>query len=175
MHQVARVERWLAGKQFVERRAERVDVVRRLRRTAVHLLRAHVAKRAADGAAERDARDGVADARGEAEVGELQLAVGIEHHVGRLEVAVDHLAPVRVIERFAKLLCHWTQLGPRERAARLLCAQHAEIRAAHIFHRDERHLATLMNEIVNANDIRVREPAALQRLLPQFGQRDGIL
>ena len=44
---IPRIERWLAGKQFVNRRAQRVDVAQVGAALAIQLLWAHVNERAA--------------------------------------------------------------------------------------------------------------------------------
>ncbi len=79
-----------AGEHLVEDRSQRIDVGRRadLAGQSLRLLGGHVAGRPHDLAA-----DGVAildlQPLGQAEVGDLRRAVGVEQDVGRLQVAVD--------------------------------------------------------------------------------------
>ena len=79
-----------AGEHLVEDRSQRVDVGRRadLAGQPLRLLGGHVAGRphhlAADGLAVLDLQP-----LGQAEVGDLRRAVGVEQDVGRLQVAVD--------------------------------------------------------------------------------------
>jgi hypothetical protein len=52
----------------------------------------------------------------EAEVQDLDLAVGRHHHVGALEIAMDHAAAVRVRQRVSHLLAVTQHLRHRQRA-----------------------------------------------------------
>ena len=93
-----------AGQHLVEHAAERPDVRPRVDVPARHLLRAHVAGGADDEADLGDRLDGLLHVAlhrrrlGEAEVDELHLTPGREHHVRRLEIAVDHALGVRLFE-----------------------------------------------------------------------------
>ena len=80
-----RVERPAAGEDLVEDEAERVEVAPHRDLGAGELLRRHVARRAA---AQVVLRHLVGEDR-QAEVGDHDLALAVEHHVGRLEVAVQ--------------------------------------------------------------------------------------
>ena len=93
--EVLALERALAGEDLVEHQAERVDVAARRDLAAGELLGRHVGGRAR---AKRFARRA-----GEAEVGDADLAGAVEHHVGRLEVAMDDAAFVRGGEAGADL------------------------------------------------------------------------
>ena len=85
----------LAGEQLVEHAAERVDVGLLVDRLAAGLLRRDVVARPHDRARDRHPVD--VDRMGDAEVGHLRSAVGVEQHVLRLDVAVDE--PLIVRER----------------------------------------------------------------------------
>jgi hypothetical protein len=85
--QVLAVERALAGEDFVEHEAERVDVAPRRDLVAGELLGRHVGGRAG--------ADGFAGSAREAEVGDADLPRAVDHHVGGLEIAVNHVALVR--------------------------------------------------------------------------------
>ncbi len=80
-----RVERPPAGEDLVEDEAEGVDVAPHRDLGAGELLRRHVARRAA---AQVVLRHLVGEDR-ETEVRDHDLALAVEHHVGRLEVAVQ--------------------------------------------------------------------------------------
>ena len=95
-----RLERRPAGDQRIQRRPQRVDVGRRthLAALAPGLLGRHVAGRPHDLA--RAGQPAVAlDLLGQPEVGDPGIAVPIEQDVPRLEVAVDHAAPVGILDR----------------------------------------------------------------------------
>jgi hypothetical protein len=88
-------KREAAGEHLEEEHAERVDVARRPGRHPGRLLGRDVR-----GSAEHGARVGERSrsrcAAHEAEVGELGPVLGVEQHVGRLEVAVDELPRVEM-------------------------------------------------------------------------------
>ncbi len=65
------------------------------------LLRAHVARRPQQQAGHR--QRGFLDALGQAEVGQPDHALGVQEEVGRLDVAVDDAALVRVRQRLRRL------------------------------------------------------------------------
>ena len=133
-------ERLSAGQQFVRHRADREDVAAGVHRLPGDLLGRHVLRGADDHADHRHAGGFVAV--GNPEVQESQHAGGLgDQQVGRLHVAVDDAALVRVTEAGA-------QLGepvhlPRERhliaAANHLCHRppgdelHRQIRVALVF------------------------------------------
>ena len=93
-----------AGQHLEQHAPERPDVRPRIDVPARHLLRAHVAGGADDEADLGDRLDGLLRVAlhrrrlGEAEVDELHLTPGREHHVRRLEIAVDHALGVRLFE-----------------------------------------------------------------------------
>ncbi len=96
-------DRWLAGQQGVQQAAQRVDVGAGRDRPAspVGLLGCHVVRRAQDLVGRRLGMigvDGVKDL-GQAEVRHVRPALGVEQHVGRLQVPVDHAAGMGVLDR----------------------------------------------------------------------------
>ncbi len=100
LHHRARVvfdERLDAGDALVEHDAEREDVAAEVELVAQDLLRAHVARRAHAGAGLGQVAQRVV--AGDAEVHQLHLALVGDDDVGRLDVAVDDAAEVRVVER----------------------------------------------------------------------------
>ena len=94
-------ERRPAGQQLVEDRPQAVDVGGGGQRPfrAGGLLGGHVAGRADDGARAASGSLSPLDALGQAEVGDVRLALGVEQDVGRLEVAVQDAALVGVVDR----------------------------------------------------------------------------
>src|SRR5262249_3720114 len=91
-------ERRAAGEQLVEDGAQAVDVAGGGEdRVAARLLRGDVARRADDRRGRGRARAGVEPLR-EAEVGDVGPARLVEQDVGRLEVAVQYAALVRVVD-----------------------------------------------------------------------------
>ena len=167
-------KRRLARDQFVERRAERVDIVRGLGRQALRLLRAHVNERAARRTLDADAADRVADAACDAEVGDFQFALQRRHQIGRLEIAVDDLClPVRVVERLDQLRHPDFQLARLENAARLLDPKRGKRAPIDILHRNRRS-GRVVDEVVNADDVLVRQGQAAPRLALQVVERGGV-
>jgi len=93
------VEWHAARDHFVQHHAERVDVGTVVGAFAANLLGRNVGRRADDGPS-----GGVvlpAEDLRHAEVHEDGLARGVDHHVGRFEVAVDHAALVSVMHGIA--------------------------------------------------------------------------
>ncbi len=89
-----------AGEQFVEDGAQGPDVGSRGQgRRRGGLLGGHVARRADDRPLVRQGPLLAADPLGQAEVGDVRLAAGIEEDVGRLEVAVQDAVPVGLMHR----------------------------------------------------------------------------
>ena len=112
VHGVLGVERLAAGDQLVEDDAERIEVgfVGDVA-FALALLRRHVGG-GADGAV-GGGQGGDVEVLGDAEVGELERAVGQDHEVGRLEVAVDDAGLVGVLQGGAELLAERRRPPPR--------------------------------------------------------------
>ena len=97
---VRALERQMSGEHFVSHHGERVLVRRRALRFAVPLFRGHVRGGAACFPGHlRNAGQARADLRGEAEVQHFDLALGIDHDVAGLDVAVDDLLLVGIVER----------------------------------------------------------------------------
>ncbi|GAA3308720.1 hypothetical protein GCM10020295_71480 [Streptomyces cinereospinus] len=82
------LERGVAGEELVQHAAQRVDVTGRARGPAERALRGEVEAGADDlaGGGERGGR--VVQEAGDAEVADLQRAVGVQQQVGRFDVAV---------------------------------------------------------------------------------------
>ena len=84
---VRAVEQLLAGEQLVEQQPQQEEIRALIHRRAAHLLGGEVAHLALHHAHLGAALD--VGGLGDAEVGELHLAGGGDHHVGRVDVAVD--------------------------------------------------------------------------------------
>ena len=108
------IEGPLAGHQFIERDAHRIDVGTRIGRgDALDLLRRHVVQGADGGAGLGELM--VRGRTGDAEIHQLDHARGRQHHVGGLDVAMDHAAGVRVFQGGQHLHDVVDRLGRRQR------------------------------------------------------------
>ncbi|MEZ4409528.1 MAG: hypothetical protein R3A52_24105 [Polyangiales bacterium] len=122
-----------AREELVEHDPEGEDVAPEVEPVAEHLLGRHVRGRAHHA----EARVGLVDHLGEAEVGELHVAEARDQHVAGLEVAVQHPAQVGVLERAADLQRdHRGDVG-RERSALAAAAQLREGPPLDELHHDE--------------------------------------
>lgn len=101
------LERRAAREQLAQDATERVDVAAHvdLVRSAGDVLRAHVGERAEDLAGARLGEAEVEPRRieraGQAEVDHFDATLGIDQHVARLQVAVQHAALMAVVHRVA--------------------------------------------------------------------------
>ncbi len=145
-----RFEHPLAREHLEQDQAERVDVALDRRRAAGELLGRHVLRRA--GARRRD----VARRDGEAEVGDADVAVAVDHHVRRLEVAMQDAALVRGRDAGAELARDVDGLVLRQPAD--AAQQRRQILAVHVLHRQEP-AAFVVAEIVETADVLVRHLA----------------
>ena len=147
-----RGERHPAREHVEEHRAERVDVGAHADLLAADLLGRDVVHGAQQpaGAAVVDA----AELHGEPEVGQVDVALGVEQDVGGLDVAVDEAARVRGVERGGH------RGDDRRRALGLepaLAAQHrAQVLALDVAHDLEQH-AVLLARVVDRDDVRMVE------------------
>ena len=121
---------------------------------ALHLLGRHVRRRAGDAF---DARDfGIGNQR-DAEVDDAHVGILREHDVRRLDVAVDHAARMRVVQRLGALehdLDHVVDaqqvVGPAVRGKRP--------RAVHVFG-DDVAAAVFFARVVDGQDVRMLQHA----------------
>ena len=117
--------------------------------------------------------------RRDAEVGDLQprlvgldLLVGRDEHVVRLDVAVDDPVPVREAERLQQLLRVGDRRVDRERAAR-----HDQLlEAAPLDHLHGDVVGALrLAAVVDGDDVRMREPGGRLRLAPEALDEEVVL
>ena len=87
------------------------------------------------------------------EVGDPDVAVPVDHHVGRLQIAVEHAAFVRRGDPGTQLARELDRLVLRDAAD--APEQRREVFAVHVFHREEA-AAVGLAEIVEAADVLVR-------------------
>ena len=93
---------------------------------------------------------------GQAEVGDARAAAAVDHHVGRLQVAVQHASVVRRGEPRAELPRDLERLVLRKPADPL--QQRGEILAVDVLHRQEV-LAVDLADVVDAADVGMRDLA----------------
>ena len=93
------------------------------------------------------------DPLGQAEVGDLRLALPVEQDVGRLEVAVDDAALVGVVDGLGHLGHQPGRLARRQRAVGGLLGQAAALDEAHA----EVVLALVLADLVDRHDVGVVE------------------
>ena len=87
-------ERFFAGDHLVEKHAGRKKVAAAVEFVSSHLLRRHVVRSTHHFAGVCEAGSGL----GNAEVHDLHHAIGGDHDVRWLDVAMDHFAEMRVLE-----------------------------------------------------------------------------
>jgi hypothetical protein len=85
------------GEDLVQHGSGGIEIGARIDALTPHLLRRHVVQRSQDVAGTRGT--GIGGAERHAEIEQLGFAEGCNHDVGRLDVAVDHPAGVRVLQR----------------------------------------------------------------------------
>ena len=169
-----------SGNDLVERGAEGEDVGAGVGRLAVELLRRHVLQRAQDGSRagqRRRAGRGLAAAgfrlaRAElrqAEVEQLH-AVGREHHVPRLQIAVDDPLPVRRVERVRDGDAGRQRLVEREGAALETPGQRLAPEQLH----DQVVGTVLAADVVQRADVRMTQRGHRPRLALEALPRLGI-
>ena len=98
-------ERHTPGEAFVEHETERVEIGASVELLAAHLLGGQVLRGAHHDVVAREVGVGRLQALGDPEVGEQHPAVGGDHDVARLHVAMDEPGFVGVIERQAPRRC----------------------------------------------------------------------
>jgi hypothetical protein len=167
-HQVRqrlRLDGAASGEDLEEDETERVEIAFDRGRLSRQLLGRHVLRRAGEH------RRRVARADREAEVGEAHIALAVDHHVGRLQIAMQHAALVRGREPRAQLPRDLDRLVLRDAADS--AEQRCEIFAVHILHREEAP-AVGVAEIVQTADVLVRHLAREAQLLMEPREAVGV-
>src|SRR5262249_36822790 len=125
----------LAGKQLVNARAYRVDIIQMRAALALQLLRTHVSKRPAPATRHRDHAERVAQAAGDPKVGHFELAALIDHQIRRLQIPMDDpRVVVRIVERIAKLIHPIGHFGRFKDLSLFIAAQFRWGVAIDVFH-----------------------------------------
>ena len=160
-----RLDAALAGEHLVEHEAERVQVALHRHRAARELLGRHVGRRA--GPRVR----AVVGRPGDAEVGEAHVPLAVDHHVRRLEVAVQHAPLVRGGEAGAQLPRHLDRLVLRQPPD--AAQQRREVLAVDVLHREVRPAVDLA-DVVHAADVLVGDLARDAHLVVELREARGI-
>ena len=163
LSEILALERSLAREHLVEHEAERVDVTPRRDLAAGELLGRHVGR--CPGAQR------FAGHAGESEVRDAHVTRSVEHHVGRLEIAMDDATFVGGGETGADLACDREAAFFRKSADAF--DQRREILAVHVLHR-EKGLPLHLVDVVDAADIRVRHLARHAHFGVELRQPRGI-
>ncbi len=159
--EVAGTERAVAGQQFVHHGAERIQVRGIGQLEALHLLGRHVAGAAGDAFDARDVRVGH---QCDAKIDDAHVAVLREHDVRGLDVAVDHAARVRVVQRLGALEHELDHVIDAQQVVGAAVGRQ-RARAVHVLG-DDIAVAVLFAGVVDRQDVRVVQHAHHVR----FGQ-----
>ena len=108
--------------------------------------------------------EGLLHRTGDAKIGELEMALAGDHHVGGLDVAMDYVLLMGVGEGIAHLQCERREVFPSIKSSGLLGAISSEVGAIHKFHRDEGLFFGQLHEVVDADYVRVRKPMGFLHL-----------
>jgi hypothetical protein len=157
--QILALEGLLAGQDLVEDDAEREDVGAVVDVAGLDLLGSHVVRRPQQLSLHRQVR-GVEP--GDAEVGDLDLVVGGDQDVRRLDVAMDHAPRVGVVEGLGDLRHQIADESRREGLGAL--QQLLEVGPLDVLHGDEADaVGAFVDHVVDGDDVRVREDAGALR------------
>ena len=143
-----------AGDHLVQHDAKRPDVSTPIDRLALSLFRRHVGGRTQNGGGtRRDGDRGAVKGRlvqdlGQAEVEHLDQPAGRQHHVGRLQIAMDDAFLVRSFERDGNLCRDRQRLVHRDRATRKALG---EIVTFDEFHHQGGHAPALLEPVDGGN------------------------
>ncbi len=157
-------ERRVAGEQLEQHAACGVDVRPGVHRLAACLLRGEVLRGPDDGRGLGDVL-ALAQRAGDAEVHHLDRAGGVDHDVGRLDVAVDDAVLVREVERGADVGHHLDDALLGQRTGRLDdLAERLPVDELHDDVRERAELALDLAGVVDRDDGRVVQRRRVLRL-----------
>ena len=160
-----------AAEQRVHEHAKPVDVVAGIRTITVNLLRAQVGQMRRIALGKSGALERIQNHSADSEIRDQQPAIRPETDVFRRQVAVKKLDAMRVRERLGKLRDPRLQVRRVQRAFPL---QHVLKRlAVELIHRN-RHVASVLHEIIHPKNVRVDELAVPFHLLAQLRHRTRI-
>ena len=166
--EVAGAKRAHAGQQFIHDRAERIQIRAVGQIQALHLLGRHVARRAGDAL---DARNIRAGHQRDAEVDDAHVAVGREHDVRGLDVAMNHAARVRVVQRLGALEHDFDHIIEAQQVVGAAVGRQ-RARAVHVLG-DDVAVAVLFAGIVDRQDVRMVQHADHVRFGQEHLARDA--
>ncbi len=172
-------ERRLPGEHLEQDDAGRIQVGSRVDALAARLLWGEVLGRSHDRAGLGDRRRGLRDRPRDSEIHDLHLAVGGDHDVARLDVAVHDPGTVRILERRQDLCGDARGLVLRQRA---LGDDVFEKPAIHVFHDDEGDLRLialrvedgLLAGVEDAHDGGMRHLGGILCLTAKAGAEGGV-
>ncbi len=152
--EVAAAKRADTGQQLVQHGAQRIDIGVTGQIQALHLLGRHIARRTGN---TLDARDlGIGHQR-DAKIDDAHVVVLREHDVRWLDVAVDHAARVRVVQRLGAFVHDADHvIEPQQIVGTAIGRQRA--RTVHVFHHHVA-MAILFTGIVDGQDVRMLQHA----------------
>ena len=108
---------------------------------------------------------------GNPEIGDADVPFAVDHHVGRLEIAVQHAAFVRGGDAGAQLARELDRLVLRDPAD--ASQQRGEVLAVDVLHREEA-AAVGFAEVVEADDVLVRDLAGDAQLVVELRELVGV-
>ena len=161
-------ERPPPGAHLEQDHPQPVEVAAHAGAAALDLLRRHVGRRSA---ARVSLLEIVGEVR-EAEVHDAHLPLTVDHHVGRLQITVQHAGRMRGREPRAQTPRDVDGLVGREPADP--AQQRAEVFTVHVLHRDERHTVRLAH-VVHAAHVGMRDAAREPHLGAEAIERGGVV
>ena len=166
--QVAGAERARARQQLVHHGAERIEVRAVGELEALHLLGRHVGRAARDAF---DARDVRVRHQRDAEVDDAHVAVVREHDVRRLDVAMDHAARMRVVQRLGAFVDDLDDVVDAQQVVRAAIGRE-RARAMHVLG-DDVAVAVLFARVVDGKDVRMLQHPDEMRFGEEHLARDA--
>jgi hypothetical protein len=161
-----RLEHALAGEQLEEHESERIDVAALRHFLARELFRRHVRRRAGADVVDR------ADHSGQTEVGDADLPIAVDHHVRRLQIAMQHAAFVRRGQARAHLARDFDRFVLRKPSD--AAQQRRQILAIHVLHRQKRP-AVRVADVVGAAHVAMGDRAGDAHFVVELREARGIL